>query len=519
MSVVLARTMAQDAPAPSAPEDEVSRAMRGALIREYRVIGTKKLSPQEIGDAVYPFLGPGRTEEDVEKARAALEEAYREKGFQTVTVQIPRQRIRGGVVLLQVSETKVGQLSVKGSRYFSLAEIKRRAPSLAPGSVPNFNDVTREIVALNGQADLRVTPEMRLGAEPGTVDVDLVVKDTPPLHGSIELNNRYNSGTTPLRVNGSISYSNLWQRGHAAGFSFQLAPERLDDAAIFSGFYQARFESLPGLSLVLSATKQDSDVSTLGGVAVAGRGIVVGARALVKLPPREQFFHTLSVGLDYKRFDEDVTLAGALTQAPIEYYPVSLGYNASWARPQSTTELGSTLTLGFRGLGSDSREFETKRFRADGNFFYLRGHLDHTHDLPRGAEVHGKVEGQLASAPLINNEQFGGGGLGNARGYLESATLGDNALFGTLELRSPSLLREKDGEWRFYAFVDAGVLTLRDALPEQIDRFELASVGIGSRLRFREHFNGSLDAGYPLIGLSPTSPGEVLLTFRLWADF
>ena len=493
--------------------------MRGVYISEYRVIGTKKLSETEVGEAVYPFLGPGRTEADVEQARAALEAAYKEKGFQTVTVQVPQQQMRRGIVLLQVVEATVGQLRVKGSRYFSLAEIRRRAPSLAPGNVPNFNDITRDIVKLNQHPDLKVTPELRAGVEPGTVDIDLTVKDTLPLHGSLELNNRYSSDTTELRVNGSISYSNLWQRGHALGLSFQLAPERLDDATVFSGYYLARFESIPSLSVIVSGTKQDSNVSTLGGAAVAGRGEVIGARALIALPAREEFYHTLSLGLDYKHFDEDVNLAGAITQTPITYYPFSLGYNATWAGKKMTTELGANLTLGFRGTGSDSVEFEAKRFRADGNFVSFRGDLAHTRDLPKGFEFFGKLQGQIANQPLINSEQFAGGGLGTARGYLESAALGDSSLFGTLELRSPSLLSEKNGEWRFYAFADAGALTLRESLPEQEDRFELASVGLGSRIQFREHFNGSIDAGVPLTSAGSSDAHDVLVTFRLWADF
>ncbi len=217
-------------------------------IREYRVQGAHQLSRGEIEEAVYPFLGPGRTPADVEDARAALEKAYKEKGFQTVVVQVPPQSAAGGVVFLQVVENKVGRLRVRGSRYFSLPQIKKEAPSLAEGSVPNFNEVTRDVVALNQLADRRVTPSLRTGAVPGTVDIDLEVQDTLPLHGSLELNNRYSAGTTELRLNGAISYNNLWQLGHSIGFSFQLAPERLDDAKVFSAYYLARVPDASWLS-------------------------------------------------------------------------------------------------------------------------------------------------------------------------------------------------------------------------------------------------------------------------------
>jgi hemolysin activation/secretion protein len=38
-------------------------------IREYRVRGNKLLKPIEIEEAVYPFMGPGRSENDIEQAR------------------------------------------------------------------------------------------------------------------------------------------------------------------------------------------------------------------------------------------------------------------------------------------------------------------------------------------------------------------------------------------------------------------------------------------------------------------
>jgi len=65
-----------------------------------------------------------------------LEQAYRDKGFQTVTVQIPPQKPTGGVVILQVMPGEVARLRVHGSRYFSIDQIKREAPSLHEGSLP-----------------------------------------------------------------------------------------------------------------------------------------------------------------------------------------------------------------------------------------------------------------------------------------------------------------------------------------------------------------------------------------------
>jgi len=507
---------------PSQSPQQPKTDTRQIYIQEYRVQGAHLLTKLEVEEAVYPFLGPERTAEDVDQARAALEKAYQAKGFQTVSVQIPPQQVKGGIVILQVIEGKVGRLRVKGARYFSPDQIKKAAPSLAEGTVPDFNKVSQDIVALNQLPDRRVTPTLRAGIEPNTVDVDLNVKDTLPLHGNLELNNRYSPNTTPLRLNGALSYSNLWQLGHSAGFSFQVAPENLNDAEVFSGYYLLRFPHLDWLSLILQGTKQNSNVSTLGGAAVAGRNEVVGARAVITLPPGKNFFHSISLGIDWKHYDQGLNLSTGEVQTPLTYYPWSATYSATWLGKGYETDLNAGVTFNLRGMGSTETEFDNNRFKATGSFIYFRGDLSETLDLPRGFQLFAKFQGQVSDQPLVNSEQFAGGGLATVRGYLEAEELGDDAIFGSVELRTPSLLswmRGKANEWRFYMFAEAGELTLQDTLPQQVSRFDLASYGFGSRIRLQDHFNGSIDAGIPLISTSVTNVHDVLFTFRVWAEF
>jgi len=504
---------------PAAPKDSTPRF----YIQEYRVEGGGHLlSRMETEEAVYPYLGPYRTAADVELARGALEQAYRDKGFQTVSVQIPVQHARTGVIVLQVSQGEVGRLRVTGSRYFSIDQIKREAPSLQEGASPNFTQVTHDLVVLNQLSDRRVTPTLRAGEIPGTVDVDLNVKDTSPLHGSLEVNNRYSASTTPLRLNGSVSYDNLWQLEHAIGFSFQLAPENPSEVKVFSGYYLARIPGVSWLSLMLQGTNQDSNVNTLGGIGVAGKGNILGGRAIISLPQLKDFYHSISLGLDYKHFDQDLVTAGKDSVTPVTYYPFSAAYSGTWIGKGYETDLNASVNLDIRGLGSNEAEFEKNRHGADGSFIYFRGDLSHTRDLPEGFQLFVKAQGQASENPLVNSEQFSGGGLGTVRGYLESEELGDNGIFGSMEMRSPSLgdlMGKSVDEWRFYLFGEGGLLTIDDALPEQQEQFRLASVGVGSRIKFQDHYNGSLDFGLPLDNGANTTAYEPLLTFRVWAEF
>lgn len=491
-------------------------------IQEYRITGSALLSELEKGRAVYPFLGPGRTATDVESARAALEKIYKDKGFETVFVEAPVLTPRRGVVELRVQETTVGRVRVTGARHFLPSRVAKGAPSLVPGKTPNLGEVQRDLLALNQWPDRRVTPVLKAGAEPGTVDIDLNVEDTLPLHGSLELNNRSSQGTTDLRLNASLSHNNLWQLGHSMGASFQGSPESWSEVQVFSGYYLARFASLPRLSLILQGTKQNSNVSTLGGSAVAGRGDILGTRAILSLPPGDGFYHSASFGFDYKRFEQVLNAGATELTTPITYYPFTLGYSAGWSRTKSQTDLNADVVFSFSGTGSDDAEFDSNRYNARSSFIYLRADASHTAELRAGTQLHAKLQGQVSSQPLVASEQFTGGGLGSARGYLEAEAVGDQGVLGSLELRSPSLLgrgKRKDTEWRIYGFFDAGLLALREPLPEQKSRFELASLGIGTHLQIFDLVHGSLDMGLPLKSASETQSWDPRFTFRLWSEF
>ncbi|MEO6740303.1 MAG: ShlB/FhaC/HecB family hemolysin secretion/activation protein [Chthoniobacteraceae bacterium] len=528
---------ARDAKIPEQPVPPSAETQQKLFIREFRVLGTQTLPRIEVEEAVYPFLGPGRTFDDVEKARAALEKKYHDKGYKATQVVIPEQTGGGGLVLLQAYEGKVGSLRVKGAKYFLPSRIKQMARSMAEGKVLNFNDVQRDIVALNQGADRRVEPKLTPSGEPGVFDIDLNVKDTLPLHGRVELNNRRSANTTDLRLNTSLSYTNLWQLGHTIGGSMQLSPENQSEVKVFSGFYIWRMRDPDWLSVLVSYTKQDSNVSSLGGSTVLGKGEILGVRGIATLPGTENFFHSLSAGFDYKHFNQTLNTGTASDVTPIFYYPVSLSWDGTWIhkkdeKVRGTTEMSAGVTANLRGLGSSAANLDRNRFGSDGNFFYFRGEVAHTQKLRNDWEAFLKVHGQASDQPLVNSEQVAGGGMGTVRGYIEAEAVGDNGIFSTVELRTPSLLREvrrkgdaknpddrTGDEWRIYGFFDAGAITLHKALAQQTSSFQLASFGIGTELQLRKHFHAIAELALPLTGIGETSVHEARVNFRLWADF
>ena len=189
-------------------------------INEYIVRGNTVLQARDIERAVYPYLGPDKTLDDIREAQRALQAVYQDSGYQSVYVELPEQKVSGGVVYLEVVEVKVGRVRVVGAEYQSPLEIRNQVPALTSGRVPNFDLVQEELTEVNRTGKRQVMPLVKEGRIPGTMDVDLAVEDERPWSASLTLNNDYSADTEKLRTVATLSHANLWQKGHSASLTF-----------------------------------------------------------------------------------------------------------------------------------------------------------------------------------------------------------------------------------------------------------------------------------------------------------
>ena len=470
-------------------------------ILEYRVEGNTLLQPIDIERAVTGYLGESRSIKDIETARAELEKAYHDHGYKTVLVNIPEQQVSDGVVRLKVTEAPVGQLKIAGSRFHSLKAIRDKMAQFNQGTVPNFDEVQKELGDVNRSPDLRVAPVLKASETPGQIDVELRVTDDLPVHATVEVDNRYSANTTHTRATGELRYDNLFQTGQSVSLQYQVAPEHPADAKVGSLSYV--IPTAGNHVWALYAVHSDSNVAAVGDLNVIGRGDIFGVRYISTLPTDSRdFFHSFTAGLDYKKFKQAVILQGATDsiESPVTYPPFLLEYSGTWMGPapddgsrwvattaaRSNTTLDVTTTFLIRGLGTDWRQFANKRANAGTSYIILRPSLGREQVLPAHWSLAARVDGQLASGPLFNTEEFSAGGADSVRGYTESELLGDNGIRGSLELRTPQLLArrfEKVDESYFFLFTDAAKLTILQPLPNQEASFSIASAGVGLRFK------------------------------------
>ncbi len=121
-----------------------------------------------------------------------------------------------------------------------------------------------------------------------------------------------------------------------------------------------------------------------------------------------------------------------------------------------------------------------------------------------------RADAQWASTPVIGAEQYGLGGHGTVRGYVEREFMGDSGVSGTIEFRTPiNLLSifsdvpanpyQAADKLQLVYFADGGWFTLTDGLGKNEDESEfIASLGAGLRYAFRDLIF-RFDWGFPLV--------------------
>jgi hemolysin activation/secretion protein len=523
----------------STPSQTVSPSSeRHVDIEAYDVDGNTKLDQETIETAVYPFLGPDRVRDDVGAARQALQRAYESHGYQSVVVEIPPQNVTNGIVKLHVVEAPVGRLRVTGARYYLPSEIKAHVPSLKAGNVPNFEDTQQELADLNRLPGEQVTPLLKPGKVPDTVDVDLQVKDQLPVHASVELNNDHSANTEPLRTIATVRYDNLWQLGNSISATWLRAPQNVKSGQVFAASYLAPIWGSPW-SLLVSGYQSNSLVNTLGGTGVLGNGYSISAHGVLTLPKLGGFDDTFNFGISFNHFLENVgfnpnapcvsPIIPGGTCTTIEYVPLVATYDVSRASKESATDISIGVTVGIRGSGTSPLEYEQTRAFATGNFVHVNLDATQTQSLGDDFQAVFHFAGQGSDQPLVPTEEYALGGLASVRGYLQSEAVADNGLLGSIELRSPSIgswFGSFIDDWRFFAFGDSGMDWVEDPLPavvlgqpNQKSAYHLYSAGLGSRIQLFTYVSGNVDVAVPLINGPTTKAYQPVTSFSVKTEF
>ncbi len=207
-----------------------TNAKLGFKVEKYLVMGNSILLPEEIGRIftnVPSAFGTNVTFDEVRAQLSNLQTAYRERGFVTVSVGLPQQKLTNATVKVKVTEGRLAAINVMDNRHFSEENVRARAAELAyehAPQLPRFSTRTRHRQRQPRPA--RFIPSSAPAPEPETSALTLKVKDRLPWHARVEVNNQATPGTPQLRANFNTQYNNLWDLEHQVGLQYSFTFEQ-----------------------------------------------------------------------------------------------------------------------------------------------------------------------------------------------------------------------------------------------------------------------------------------------------
>jgi hemolysin activation/secretion protein len=492
-------------------------------IRGFNTQGASLVGAETITRALAPFVGNGKTLQDIFAAADALKALYVRQGYPVVRVIAPDQVSGDGLIVLRVIEGKIGKILIEGNKFHDDDNIKASLPSVVGGAMPHANDIIAALALANENPAKQVAMNLQASTDPGVVNAKIDVQDVKPQSFTLGMDNSGSKLTGQYKLSVGYEHANLWNKDHVFTAQASTSPE--DPSKSSSASIGYRFPIYPwGISVETVAAYSDSNSGTYntpnGTMAFTGKGAIFGLKVNQPLASWGAYRHKLIYGWDYKDYKNTCAVSGtaqsAQTCGTITSMPLSISYSGQFNSPDY--QVGGTIGHYRNIVGGPHGKAADYEFNSNGDSTHRKARWAATRTslfgaLPLGQwTLRSALSGQTSSDVLISAEQFGVGGASLVRGYSERSVAGDVGYGGNLELYTPDI-----GSWlpggktnlKALAFYDAGHIRQNKAALTGItpDQATLTSAGLGIRLDIANTLSVRLDVGVALKPLQSTSDG------------
>jgi hemolysin activation/secretion protein len=444
--------------------------------------------------------------------RRAVIERFRVAGQPLVDVYVPEQDVSDGVVRIAVTEFHVGQVTARGNRYFSGAQLVREMP-LESGGPIRESDVATGLALLNANPYRQVDVVYSPGQGTNATDVILQTQDRLPLRFNVGYDN---AGVQQLgrdRFFAGVDYGNLFGLDQQIAYQYTASSDLLGGNPSIDGRpnrprFQAHsfsysaplpwFDRVEFFGVYAQSTPRLDNSFNQTGVSAQ-----FSARYDRHLPLVDGWQQQLQFGYDFKRSNNDLEFGGVqVFNANTHVHQFLVSYDATKSDALGQTHANVAL-IGSPGHldGNNSDEaFQDTRNGATARYGYLQ--LLVQRDLTLGAGFGLSTRGRFQWTPntLLPSEEMGLGGDDTLRGYAPYTVQGDRGWNVQMEVRTPALAFFGDTGPAFqpFVFLDAGHVWNKIDQPGELQAGMLSSVGVGLRFQWSRFVNARVTYGQPL---------------------
>jgi len=418
--------------------------------------------------------------EDLEDLAYRVSKFYQDLGFSFVAAFVPRQKIKRGIVIIQVKEDRLAEVTVR-----NVDESRRQAMLIEFEDMmgkPVFKpDLEEPILLLNDNPNREVFAYFSRGRDRGDTRLNLNVKEISKSNVSVGANNTGSPSTGKNRWWVSGTLNNMW------GWDDQLSAtitqvidyqENLFGQIHYQKYLGTR-DSL-SLSVVNNQYSLGEDLAALG---LQGQYQSASISKRTKLRRQFEFSSSTVWNVSYRHSSLTSDVLPSLLNQSSDTGTISYQY----ASTDYQVLFGDYLTksadvTGIVTVGGDSGV-------EDDAFVKFSGYLQSGKNI--GAYVPGfitrftaRVAVQYAAQALPSADKSPLGGESGVRAFDSSIFSADESV--VIQMKMSFMNRSKWGQFEPYGFYDLGY-GIRKALGDDVGA-ELSGYGLG----LGYHYNGWL---------------------------
>jgi len=500
----------------------VSTSKEKTLVKNITVTGVTLLPEKEISRIIRPYKDKELTLGDMQTIANRITDAYRQKGYITSRAYLPPQKIQNALLEIRVLEGLMGEIEVKGNRFFKSSLIKRKV-SLKKGKAFNYETLRKDMVKINELPDRSSKAVLVPGKEPGSTDLVLEVKDRLPIHAGFSWDNFGSRYIDKQRYSVNFIDNNLTGFDDKLTFQYQMAQHSRYYLKNIRYVFPVANEWDIGGYAMLSRVKLGKEYEDDG---VRGKSHFYGIFINNYSINTETLDFNVNLGFDYK---DSINYQDSAVTSHDRLRIVKLGLDLDVTDILGRTILTNELACGIPNImgGSSAKDPESSRSGAGGKFVKDTINLLRLQKMPFSSSLLWKNQVQISPYILPSTEQFQIGGIANVRGYPPAEAVGDRGFSTTLEWSFPPYLFPKNikvpfskakfyDAFRFLGFYDLATSRLRRPTEGTEEKSEtLSSLGCGIRFNLPEDLSLRLEVAWPLENKTPSDGNHA----RTWVSF
>ncbi|HEY4371382.1 MAG TPA: ShlB/FhaC/HecB family hemolysin secretion/activation protein [Burkholderiales bacterium] len=408
----------------------------------------KLYSQEQLQAIAAPYLKPMMSLAEIQVVAERITERMRADGYLVASAAVPAQKIRDGLVRIDILEGKLESLHIIGNTHYSAERLKSYLAPLKEEPALTSAAMERSLLLLNELPGLTARGTLAPGHQYGDTDLTVDVAEKR-WRAAAGINNYGSPELGRLRADLSLDLLNPLGYGDHANVRFIES----QDGLLGLGRIGYDFPLAPAWRASLSMAHVDYRVAgAFSSLQSSGNSLTRDASLAYA------WVRTRGTSLTVTGGWRDVRTAQEALGQSLGGLHVQAGYTTL----SGYTTWGGGLTSGAATITSNGHGQAGPGIGGDGITLKTDLDITHAHPLPANFEISQRVALTLSPDTLPDTEKFSLGGPDSVRAYPIAQLRGDEGVLSVSELRR---------RFRFYntqsyvgVFFDYGAMRLRQPM-------------------------------------------------------